>query len=184
MRPRMRLRGPAPSRHHLKPHILWSLCVDTQKRFSYTPSIKTPRAPQDEEKGKTAMKIWTTLLMVVALWMVFVSPGRCATDLPILLPLAQQQITEEFGRLDGGLKGAAEQLRVTGLTGEKARAILNNLCGDFSYAVDARNRMVAVEPVPFRYLEESDISWQEQVIRRAKEPQACAERRVSVGRRL
>lgn len=115
------------------------------------------------------MKIWTTLLMVVALWMVFVSPGRCATDLPILLPLAQQQITEEFGRLDGGLKGAAEQLRVTGLTGEKARAILNNLCGDFSYAVDctavdARDRMVAVEPVPFRYLEGSDISWQEQVI--------------------
>lgn len=68
-----------------------------------------------------------------------------------------------------GLKGAAEQLRVTGLTGEKARAILNNLCGDFSYAVDctavdARDRMVAVEPVPFRYLEGSDISWQEQVI--------------------
>jgi hypothetical protein len=84
--------------------------------------------------------------------------------------MTRQKVTEEFNRLDASLKRAAETLGTAGLTGDRARSALRELCGAFSYAVDctavdAAGRMVTVEPAPYRRFEGSDISNQEQVER-------------------
>jgi hypothetical protein len=86
------------------------------------------------------------------------------------LTMTRQKVSEEFNRLDTSLKRAAETLGTTGLTDDRARSALRELCGAFSYAVDcsavdATGRMVTVEPAPFRKFEGSDISNQQQVER-------------------
>jgi hypothetical protein len=84
--------------------------------------------------------------------------------------MATEKVTGEFKRMDAALKHASETLGTTGFAGEPARTALRQLCGAFSYAVDcsavdAKGRMVMVEPAPFRRFEGSDISAQEQVKR-------------------
>ncbi|MDA8124077.1 MAG: cache domain-containing protein [Deltaproteobacteria bacterium] len=87
---------------------------------------------------------------------------------PPLLAEARQHISAEFSRLDAALKGSARKLGAVGLTGDSARPALAELCGSFAFAVDcaavdARGRMVTVEPPPYRHVEGSDISAQPQV---------------------
>jgi hypothetical protein len=99
------------------------------------------------------------------------APAFCGgSETPILLTVAQQKATAEFARLDAGLKRAAQALGATGLTGDKARPILAELCGGFSYAadcaaVDVDGRMATIEPAPFRHHEGKNIGNQEQVMR-------------------
>lgn len=112
------------------------------------------------------------LLLCISL-LAGISPALCATDHPLSLTMAHDTVTGEFKRMDTALKNTAGTLASTGLTGERARAALRELCGGFSYAVDcsavdAKGRMITVEPAPFRRFEGSDISAQEQV-KRVKE---------------
>jgi hypothetical protein len=98
------------------------------------------------------------------------SPALCSIDSPLSLTMASQKVTDELNRLDAGLKRAGDTLGKSGMTGDGARTALRKLCGGFRYAVDcsavdAKGRMVTVEPSPFRRFEGSDISNQEQVIR-------------------
>jgi len=81
-----------------------------------------------------------------------------------------QKITEEFNRLDSGMKDTALELGARGLAGDSARSSLSKLCEKFTFAVDcstvdAKGIMVTMEPSPYRHLEGTDISTQEQVRR-------------------
>ncbi|MFH7325848.1 hypothetical protein [Desulfurivibrio sp. C05AmB] len=96
-----------------------------------------------------------------------VSAAEAATQ-PVMLTIAQQQITAAFERLDTGLNMAAEKLGETGLTGEEAKGILTVLCHEFSYAVDCatvdtQGLLTTIEPAEYRHFEGTDISAQEQV---------------------
>ncbi|MBI5593972.1 MAG: hypothetical protein HY881_26280 [Deltaproteobacteria bacterium] len=98
------------------------------------------------------------------------SQGWCNDNTPITLEDARKKVQSEFDRLDAGLKQAAAQLGVSGLTGDAARKVLAELCGDFSYAVDCATlgpdgKMLTVEPVAYRRFEGADVSGQEQVRR-------------------
>jgi hypothetical protein len=112
------------------------------------------------------------ILSFPALFFVFSSPG--GTDLrpdsSTALETARQKITEEFTRIEIKLKWAAERLGASGLTGDEARAALEDLCRAVPYAVDCAavdslGRMVTIEPAAYRHLEGKDISDQEQVKR-------------------
>jgi hypothetical protein len=114
------------------------------------------------------MKLLPFLITVACL--AGASPALCSADQPLSLTMAREKVTGEFKRLDNALKHAAETLGTTGLTGDRARSALRELCGGFSHAVDctavdATGRMVTVEPAPYRRFEGSDISNQEQVER-------------------
>ncbi len=118
-----------------------------------------------------------TILLVPAVCLMPAAPALCGSEAPIPLAAAQQKIAAEFARLDAGLKRAAEALGPAGLTGAKARPILAELCGSFSYAVDCAavdpdGRMVTIEPAPYRHHEGKSIGDQEQVkrIMRTREP--------------
>ncbi|HOI15994.1 MAG TPA: hypothetical protein PK036_06600, partial [Geobacteraceae bacterium] len=100
------------------------------------------------------------LLLCISL-LAGISPALCASDSPLSLATAKLKVTQEFNRLDAGLKRAAGALGQSGLIGEPARAALRELCGGFSYAVDcsavdAKGRMITVEPAPFHRFEGSD----------------------------
>lgn len=108
------------------------------------------------------------ILIITAAFVLSVKPTVCKAEAPTALATAQQKVTAEFGRLDGGLKHAAKILGTTGLTGDKTRSILTKLCNDFDYAVDCaavdlQGKMVTIEPAPYRQFEGKDISAQEQV---------------------
>jgi len=98
------------------------------------------------------------------------SYGWCDDNTPIMLADAQKRVQSEFDLLDAGLKRAAVQLGVLGLTRDAARKALVELCGGFSYAVDCATldpdgKMLTIEPVAYRHFEGTDISGQEQVRR-------------------
>jgi hypothetical protein len=89
---------------------------------------------------------------------------------PLLLAEVQRKTAAEFARLDVGLKRAAAALGEAGLTGDKARPILAELCGAFRSAVDCAavdldGRMATIEPAGFRFHEGKSIVGQEQVKR-------------------
>jgi hypothetical protein len=114
----------------------------------------------------TMIKMLPFLFTIVCL--AGVSPALCSTDTPLSLTTAKERVTGEFERLDFALKQAAETLGTSGLTGDRARSSLRDLCSGFSYAVDcsavdAKGRMITVEPAPYRKFEGSDISNQAQV---------------------
>lgn len=101
------------------------------------------------------------------------SPPAAANISPVsadVLEEARLKIMEEFARIDIELKRAAERLTIEGLTGYGARSALEDLYNAFAYAidctaVDSSGRMTTVEPAPYRHVEGSDISDQEQVKR-------------------
>ncbi|MFH0995360.1 MAG: hypothetical protein V1844_07690 [Pseudomonadota bacterium] len=100
--------------------------------------------------------------------MMNVSHGDCDDNTPTTLTDARKKIQSEFDLLDAGLKRAAVQLGMSGLTGDAARKVLSELCGVFGYAVDCatldpNGKMLTVEPAAYRRFEGSDISGQEQV---------------------
>jgi len=110
------------------------------------------------------------LYLLTAVCLMAGLPALCAAEGPMSLVTAQRMVTGEFQRMDAALKRAAERLGASGLTGDRARTALRELCGGFRHAVDcsavdAAGRMVTVEPAPFRRFEGSDISAQEQVKR-------------------
>ena len=87
-----------------------------------------------------------------------------------MLTDARQNVAAELVRMDASLQQTARILGTTGLTGDAARVALNELCGNFDYAVDCAaidmtGRMVTIEPAPFQAFEGKDISGQEQVRR-------------------
>jgi hypothetical protein len=109
-------------------------------------------------------------LLVPALCLMPAAPSFCGSEAPMPLATVQQKVAAEFAKLDTGLKRAAQALGATGLTGDKARPILTELCGSFSYAVDCTavdsdGRMVTIEPAPYRHYEGKSIGEQEQVKR-------------------
>jgi hypothetical protein len=96
--------------------------------------------------------------------------GHLPSGSPTVLETARRKIAEEFARIDIELKRATERLGAEGLTGYGARSALEDLYNAFPYAidctaVDASGRMITVEPAPYRHVEGSDISDQEQVKR-------------------
>lgn len=101
----------------------------------------------------------------------FLAGNAIAGDVPPdALETARQKIMEEFARIDIELKRAAERLGTEGLTGYGARSALEDLFNAFPYAidctaVDSSGIMATVEPAPYRHVEGSDISGQEQVKR-------------------
>ncbi len=113
------------------------------------------------------------ILLITMLFPVGLTPALCAPAAPMSLVTAQRKVEGEFRRMEAALKKAAESLGTSGLTGDRARSALQELCTGFSHAVDcsavdAGGRMVTVEPAAYRRFEGSDISSQEQV-RRVKE---------------
>ena len=80
----------------------------------------------------------------------------------------QRDIQNELERMDRDLFTAAGELARTGLDGEEARRILNELAARYPYVVDActvdkNGKIVAVEPAAYHEFAGSDISGQEQV---------------------
>jgi len=113
------------------------------------------------------------ILIIPVILMTAVQPALCKADAPPALREARQKVMAEFDRLDEGLRQAAKVLGTSGLTGEKARPALAQLCTDFDYAadcaaVDLQGRMVTIEPAPYRQFEGKDISSQEQIKRIVK----------------
>lgn len=87
-----------------------------------------------------------------------------------VLESARLKIKEEFTRIDLELGKTAERLKASGLTGPEARSALRDLFAVFPFAidctaVDVSGLMITVEPAPYRHLEGSDISGQEQMKR-------------------
>lgn len=87
-------------------------------------------------------------------------------------------IESKYLQLDHDLETAALQLKKTGLSGERARAILRDLCQKYEPSIvdcatiDSRGIIVTVEPEQYREVEGKDISDQEQVerLRRTRLP--------------
>lgn len=108
--------------------------------------------------------------VMLSLCFMLASPLYAAEGEQPVLRDVQQKVSGEFARLDAALQRTARMLGGSGLTGESARSSLAELCKAFSFAVDctavdARGRMLTVEPPPYRRFEGSDISGQEQVKR-------------------
>jgi len=110
------------------------------------------------------------LLFVCSICMVSAAD---AANRPVALSTAQEQVAAAFNRLDAGLKKAAGEIGKTGLAGDAARRVLTAACEEFNYAVDcgtvdARGRLITIEPPQYRSFEGKDISGQEQVKRMLK----------------
>ncbi len=108
--------------------------------------------------------------VMLSLCFVLASPLFAAEGGQPVLTNVQQKVSGEFAVLDAAMQHTARMLGDSGLTGDSARSSLAALCGAFPFAVDcaavdARGRMVTVEPQPYRHFEGSDISSQEQVKR-------------------
>jgi len=100
----------------------------------------------------------------------FIPSGCAARRAPAALETARRNILVEFSRIDLELKRAAERIGTAGLTGDGARATLEDLVKALPYAVDvaaidSTGKMVTIEPAAYRHFEGSDISDQEQVKR-------------------
>ena len=107
-------------------------------------------------------------MCLVLFGFLFIFSAAEAATQPVMLTIAQQQITAAFERLDTELHTAAEKLGETGLSGEEAREILAALCHEFKYAVDCatvdtQGLLTTIEPAEYRHFEGTDISEQEQV---------------------
>ena len=116
------------------------------------------------------MRRWCTCLFLVfgTAWALAVNSAWSNPETPTALLTVQKMTAAEFGRLDSEMKQAAVALATSDLAGDRARSILNRLCGKFSYAVncaavDLQGKMVTVEPAAFKLYEGRDISGQEQV---------------------
>lgn len=82
----------------------------------------------------------------------------------------RQRVQAKLDHLDRSLARAAQGLAQSGLTGPAARRVLRELlqaCPEAIdvAAVDSAGHMVTIEPAPYRHLEDSDISGQEQIAR-------------------
>ncbi len=82
----------------------------------------------------------------------------------------QRSVQQELERIDQDLAVAAGELARTGLDGEEARRILNELAAKYPYVIDActvdnNGTIIAVEPAAYHDFEGYDISQQEQVRR-------------------
>ena len=121
-------------------------------------------------RAKLPILLLSAGLICWAACLIWTKPAISGSEAPLPLTEAQQKVAAEFDRLDAALKQAAQKLGTTGLTRDKARPILAELCGCFAYAVDCaavdpRGDMVTVEPEPFRDFEGKNIGDQEQVKR-------------------
>lgn len=113
---------------------------------------------------------FVTMLVAAVAALLLAAPVVASAAAPAFLDRAAQALEGEFQRLDAGLQRAAQALGRAGLTGEKARAALAELCGGFDDAVDCAavdpaGRMVTIEPAAYRPHEGADIGAQEQVRR-------------------
>ena len=108
--------------------------------------------------------------LITAILFTVTTIAICKTEAPPMLTDARQNVAAELDRMDASLKQTARILGTTGLTGDAARASLNQLCANFDYAVDCaavdmNGKMVTIEPAPFQAFEGKDISGQAQVRR-------------------
>jgi hypothetical protein len=103
-------------------------------------------------------------------------PGE-ARETPPALTCLNGNLQRALLHLDRNCAKAARQISVTGLEGKETRAVLRKLCA-LHYSIydcvtiDAKGRIVAVEPPAYKKAEGKDISTQEQVVRlqRTKKP--------------
>jgi hypothetical protein len=110
------------------------------------------------------------ILLVLPIFIMLATPAFCAGDEPLLLAAVKQKISAEFDRIDAGLKKAAKTIGAEGLTGDRARAALAELCAGFDYAedcavVDLNGKMVTIEPAQYKTFEGKYIGDQDQVKR-------------------
>lgn len=118
-----------------------------------------------------------TALVAPMFYLIPAAAAASGSEAPLLLAEVQRKTAAEFARLDVGLKRAAAALGEAGLTGDKARPILAELCGAFRFAVDCAavdldGRMATIEPAEFKLHEGKSIVGQEQVqhVRETRSP--------------
>jgi len=109
-----------------------------------------------------------TFALFLACLFACVTPLFAADSGQPTLQTVVQTVSGEFAHLDGALREAARKIGASGLTGDDTRSALAELCGKFTFAVDctavdARGKMVTVEPPAYRDVEGTDIGDQPQV---------------------